>query len=595
MDQLESCDKAQIVYVPHSKGRATAVKRLALTAIAIAATALSFHPSLWDFWHETAPPSHNSEPLDFDWFALEPASTIQWSPCFSGQQCARLILPLDYEDLDGSTVTIALRMIPATDKENYRGTLLVNPGGPGGSGTEFVGRSGQDLSRIVGPSFDVLGFDPRGVGASLPSARCFETTLQWRLWGLQEDNRVLNVTDGSVDVYRARERLVAERCEQKIGGEGGIGRFAGAVSVARDMLEIVQQLGQEKLQFWGFSYGTILGQYFASMYPDKVGRIILDGVYDANIYRAKLVNTIGDMDAVIGSFYHFCHLAGPEKCALWAPSAAKVEERYLNAIRSIEEEPIAIPQAEPPLVMTTKHLRSQIRGASYRPLTAFPLVAETIHAVETRNQTALALLAPRIVRPTECACTPRTPGSDFADSDELFPAIECSDGDARPYDPTEFRALYAELARTSPLVGPSWAVYYLQCAEWRMRAKRGWSGPFAAPRTAHPLLVLSPRFDPVCPLADARAVQARFGGAGLLVQESYGHCSLAAPSLCTARRVRAYMVDGTVPEEGAVCEVDELPFGVPVGDVRALESEDVELLEALKRLTTALPVRGLYA
>lgn len=143
-------------------------------------------------------------------------------------------------------------MIPATDKENYRGTLLVNPGGPGGSGTEFVGRSGQELSRIVGPSFDVLGFDPRGVGASLPSARCFETTLQWQLWGLQEDNRVLNVTDSSVEVYRARERLVAERCEQKIGGNGGIGRFAGSASVARDMLEIVQQLGQEKLQFWGF-------------------------------------------------------------------------------------------------------------------------------------------------------------------------------------------------------------------------------------------------------------------------------------------------------------------------------------------------------
>ncbi|CDO72512.1 hypothetical protein BN946_scf184980.g53 [Trametes cinnabarina] len=260
---------------------------------------------------------------DFDWYSLEPSRDIRWTSCYSDQKCARLLLPLDYDIPDGPATAIALRIIPATDKENYRGTLLLNPGGPGGSGTEFIARRGIDISQIVGGSYDVLGFDPRGIGATTPAARCFDTESQWKLWELQRDTRLLNLTDDTVHIARAREKLLTARCEEKIGGEWGIARFAGTHLVARDMLEIVERLGQQKVHYWGFSYGTVLGQYFAALYPQKVGRLIIDGVFDAYSYRANIWNTsLVDTDAVIASFFQHCHHAGPEKCALWEPSPA---------------------------------------------------------------------------------------------------------------------------------------------------------------------------------------------------------------------------------------------------------------------------------
>ncbi|KAH9895107.1 alpha/beta-hydrolase [Cubamyces lactineus] len=539
-------------------------------------------------------PTASPDDASFDWFALKPSEDINWTPCYSGEQCARVLLPLDYDTPGGPQTAIALRMIPATDRDNYKGTLLVNPGGPGGSGTGFIGRAGRNISRIVGPEYDVLGFDPRGVGATTPSARCFETDSQRKLWDLQEDQRLLNLTDGSVDVYRARDRLVAARCEEKIGGEWGIAKFAGTHNVARDMLEIVQKLGQEKLQYWGFSYGTVLGQYFAAMFPDKIGRVIIDGVFDAYSYRANIWDTsLVDTDAVINSFFHFCHEAGPDKCKLWENSPSRIRTRYLDVLRAVETEPVAIPLADPPLILTRNHLHAQIFGAIYKPLAGFGLVADTIAAVESGNLTALTALAPKIVDPTECSCA--APNQPWLAGSEAMRAIECGDGDEQPFDALAFKEYYERSQALTQLAAPIWAKNYLACAEWRVRPKTRWMGPFEAEKTANPLLLISPRYDPVCPLADAQAVHARFGGAGLLIQESYGHCSLSAPSLCTAKHVRAYMTNGTLPAPGTVCEVDELPFigRTNASKLRAESREDAELLDAMRGLSQALPVSRL--
>lgn len=195
---------------------------------------------------------------------LVPSEEITWSSCFSGYKCARLILPLDYLSPSGAgpNATIALQMIPATDMTNYRGTILINPGGPGGSGTSAVSRYGMNISRVVGGSYDVLGFDPRGTGASTPSADCFDSESQFKIWTLQAGDRFLNLSDGSVEMARAKERVVGQRCLNALGGNGreetgtvkdwGAGRFMSTASVATDMLKIVEKLGQEKLLYWGF-------------------------------------------------------------------------------------------------------------------------------------------------------------------------------------------------------------------------------------------------------------------------------------------------------------------------------------------------------
>jgi pimeloyl-ACP methyl ester carboxylesterase len=154
-------------------------------------------------------------------------------------------------------------MIPATEKANYQGTIFLNPGGPGGSGTDFVTRYGTTISAIVGPRFDVLGFDPRGIGATTPLAQCFDSDAQFQIWSLQQGS-TLNASDwSSVSTIKARERVVSERCAGLLGGNGdeiigasaeewGPGRFMNTPNVATDMLKISELLGQDKLQYWGF-------------------------------------------------------------------------------------------------------------------------------------------------------------------------------------------------------------------------------------------------------------------------------------------------------------------------------------------------------
>jgi pimeloyl-ACP methyl ester carboxylesterase len=188
-------------------------------------------------------------------------------PCFDGHKCARLSLPLDYltEGDGGPKTEIALRMIPATDKENYLGPILVNPGGPGGSGTQLIASDGKSLSVIVGPQFDIVGFDPRGTGATTPLAQCFDTESQKAIWSLQEGSLFtgLNTTDGSIPYTRARHNLVGQKCMVALGGNGmdskngsvsdwGLARFMGTPSVATDMLRITQKMGFEKLQYIGY-------------------------------------------------------------------------------------------------------------------------------------------------------------------------------------------------------------------------------------------------------------------------------------------------------------------------------------------------------
>ncbi|KII90370.1 hypothetical protein PLICRDRAFT_696949 [Plicaturopsis crispa FD-325 SS-3] len=340
---------------------------------------------------------YSADPI-FDWYALPSSEDIKWTPCFGEtKQCARLSLPLDYLNVSHSPKTeIALLMIPATDRENYRGTILVNPGGPGGAGTHLVQSRGEALSKIVGPSYDILGFDPRGTGATTPSSRCFDSRSQYDI--LVSQAGPLSFNDTSIPLERSRQKLVGQRCLQELGGNGkedpngtaeewGPARFMSTASVATDMLHIVEKLGQEKLQYWGFSYGSVLGQYFAAMYPDKVGRLIIDGVYDAYDYRAtNWATNLVDTDAVIASFYDFCLQAGPSRCSIYEPTIDEMQSRVNKILYAIADAPIPVPYGpKGPSVFTKDIVHIIMFVATYTPLRMFPILADTLVAVENNG------------------------------------------------------------------------------------------------------------------------------------------------------------------------------------------------------------------
>ena len=504
-------------------------------------------------------------------------------------------------------------MIPATDKANYRGPIFINPGGPGASGTEFTARAGSHLFTVVGPSFDILGFDPRGTGWSTPLGVCFDTSSQRDIWESQEGDRLLNASDPTtVGLFRARASAVAERCQRELGGEWGIGRHMTTAYVVRDMVEIMHKLGQTQIQYWGFvsylhsgdflskltdpvqSYGSILGQYLAAMHPEKIKRVIIDGIHDAYNYRASLWNTnLVEVDRAVDTLFTDCNTAGPDKCEIYDTSPAKIRARYFSVLDAVETAPIPVPLASPPAIITRKALLKQLFMGTAKPTYFFPLIARTIRAIEASNQTALADLMQLIVPPAECDCdVDQNPTLAIHSDIEPTFAIACSDAEELVWDPAAYAEYFAGLANTSELMAPLWGHLRLGCMNWRLRPRMRYTGPLEAPHTAHPILVLSSRLDPVSPNADARAVAGRFGGAGLLVQDSVGHATLAAPSVCTAQHVRAYFRDGVLPDEGTVCPPDELPFGVEAKNgVRALSVEDEELMAALRGLSEAMPVR----
>jgi len=334
---------------------------------------------------------------------------------------------------------------------------------------------GERISSLVGPSFDILGFDPRGIGATTPLALCFDSDSELAIWNLQ-DITALNTSDSSIPFARAHDRVVGERCLRALGGTGnenmngtaeewGSGRFMDTASVATDMLQIVEKLGQEKLQYAGFvraitvytkcmnrlpdyhfeqSFGSILGQYFATMYPDKVGRMMVDGVYDATNYRATLWNSnLDSTDAVIASFYSFCHESGPSKCSIYESTVAKIQSRVDNIIHGLT--PISVPFAsQGPAVVTADILQDLFVTSIYTPVELFPTLASILVAVESNNQTILEGFVDSFVS-YKCDCSANPPP--WMRQIQASQAITFSDGDPVLDTPAEYETFFGGLIK----------------------------------------------------------------------------------------------------------------------------------------------------
>jgi pimeloyl-ACP methyl ester carboxylesterase len=250
---------------------------------------------------------------DFDWSSVEPSTRLNYTSCYDGHKCAKLQVPLDWLDTSNpKQVTLAIIARPATVDESdpdFGGTIITNPGGPSGSGVNFVLRLGEVLQNIADGSrkFEILSFDPRGVGFTTPSADCFRDEFARSSFQLQ--SRVIGDPGASIDNVKmlfSRSDGFGNLCDDSESIRG----FMSTSSVARDMVEIVDKLHEARqgntaleqagstprielrsgkddtprIQYWGFSYGTVLGRYFASMFPGRVGRIILEAVEDVHDY-----------------------------------------------------------------------------------------------------------------------------------------------------------------------------------------------------------------------------------------------------------------------------------------------------------------------
>src|SRR5689334_19218472 len=281
------------------------------------------------------------------WLALGAGSAnakLSWSKCFGGPfQCTTLQVPLDYARPNGRVISLAVVRLPATDPAHRIGSLLLNPGGPGGSGVAYTVFAGPDLyTPEVRARFDLVGFDPRGVAGST-ALRCFGNDKKW---GPAFTPFPFPSTADEVQQWIAADRYTIDNCDQR---GGAIADHMATADVARDMDRLRAALGDSKLSYAGVSYGSYLGVTYANMFPDRVRAVVVDGVLDpiawstgrggeaATLpFSTRLHSDVG-AQATLNEFFRLCD-AGGSRCAFSGGAAA----RYAALAQRLAQQPVTI-------------------------------------------------------------------------------------------------------------------------------------------------------------------------------------------------------------------------------------------------------------
>ncbi|EUC48783.1 hypothetical protein COCMIDRAFT_2439 [Bipolaris oryzae ATCC 44560] len=553
----------------------------------------------------------------FEWDEISPSEHLQFHKCFNGFECAKLKLPLDYFNgtYPNHTVSIAITKVPAVvpvSDPRYGGPILTNPGGPGGAGAAFALTAGKALQLLVDSDdppnvassdakyFDIIGFDPRGIGRTEPAARCMPDRPSAWSWNLREaDEGLLGSSDAALGRLWSMTHAFGASCKLADQGQSGpdIKRYMSTAFVARDMLEIAEKHaeyvahevaqivardsakqrvyhntayvpGQAKLQYWGFSYGTYLGYTFASMFPDRVGRLVLDGVVSSYEYNYSQGNgSLVDSEKALSSFYTFCFNSGPKHCQLATVNSnvTDIQKRVLRIVDSLYHDPLQIVSLDGPEFLTWSDIKMLLFSSVYQPRVMFPYISRILAAIEAGSGSELNQLA-QAYRYTHVYSCPTGHVSDSDDpSSSVVSTISilCSDGVEQGYlTKDEFAAYWKLVESVSPTFGAYWSMLRMRCAAWNIRASHRFQGSFGASNTSNPILFISNTADPVTPLNSGRYMSNLFPGSSLLVSDHAGHCTLSGPDSCVFERVRNYLHMGEIPVSGTVCVPPPSPFSL---------------------------------
>lgn len=497
---------------------------------------------------------------------------IAWTACgdIKGRpvECSTITVPMDqFNATNSGDKVFTIPLIRARGK-NATQNLLVNPGGPGASGFEFVLRRGEQLSNIVGEGFHILSFDPRGVNSSTPMASCFvdddaRRALQKNLYS---DTRVI---EDSPEAYAFASNFV-QACADTMGEHG---LYVNTPQTAADMNSILDALGQEDMVYWGFSYGTLLGQTYATMFPGRSKRVILDGVVNQFDWYEELTNDedFTDSEKVLAGFFDECVKAG-QNCSLSTLSESKdgLMEKFLDLTKSLYDEPMSVYVNK--TTWGTLDYAKIVHKAIFPNLyksTGWYDVADRLYKLLSGNATD-AFLAWGL------------PGDPWDFVGESTHFIMYNDGKSGlehwPKDRHSALEIIAPFVNSSIFAAPSSVGMYIK-QQWALPKTHSYV-PKLGVETANPVLILSTSYDPICPLVSARSARKAFVGSQIVEVKGYGHCSVAVTSNCVARHVRAFLYDGTVPDSHTQCEVDGPYFVKPDEDGKAVtalrEFEDPE-------------------
>ncbi|KAF7302960.1 hypothetical protein MKEN_01258600 [Mycena kentingensis (nom. inval.)] len=547
--------------------------------------------------------------------------SVKWLPrelCNPGTDCGSIIVPKDYFDDTAGTASVAFAVKKAT-KSPRKGTVFMNPGGPGGSGTRLATEQFQD---IIGHDYDILGFDPRGINHTTPQVACFDSMDAINIFTA---NTVLekgflistsNISDPGVKaavreelVGQAREFLAlkeaqAEVCARTMGDEL---KYMGTANVVRDMNFMVQVFDGEgaKINFYGGSYGSILGAYLVNMLPDRVGYVVIDGIADPVNWSNEpshrwAYNWLASTEKTYKYYLQTCSRAGPERCAI----AEATNEPYTAIMARIESFLDALARKPLPVVGSGVTRPGILTSGSARALLLMylerpPLWAESALAFAEAMKGNGTLLYNKLTG-TASTRAQRHPHNDLA---RLGVACMDSPPPSEEFPEPSAEDLADEFLRTmeevSPHFGPSVSVGEPDggCQFWPTagRGPERFVGPWNATLEV-PMLIVSNTMDPITPIESGLRINSLMPDSSIIIiQDGPGHCSTAIPTLCTQQLIRDYYA-GVMPANGTLCatqydffpdhklEPDSQAAFATQADVRLLESTRVigELIQDIR-------------
>ncbi|MGH3855978.1 MAG: alpha/beta hydrolase [Pseudonocardiaceae bacterium] len=450
-------------------------------------------------------------------------------------------MPLDYTNPSRATIKLAIVRKQATDSAHRIGSLITNPGGPGGSGVEFVeqnysAQSGQPshFDPALRADFDIVGFDPRGVGQSAP-VNCLTDT--------QMDSYVAldpaPTTPPEVDAVVAGNKAFDASCETH---SAVLLPYVGTPNAARDMDILRAVLGDQKMYYLGASYGTYLGAVYAQLFPTRIARAVLDGPLPPDLTERQLSieQAVGFQDEIT-RFIADC-TTQPD-CPLGTdPTSAA--QKLTNFFASAQAHPLPTGGNR---MLDGALAQTGVLVTMYDSPQAWPLLRQVLAQALAGDGHGLLVLADLYNERD-----PKT--GHYSNQGAANAAINCLDHPDAVHSAADVQAELPDFGRVAPLIGASLAWGDLTCAYWPVPAQ-------SQPHQIHyaglpPILVVGTIHDPATPYPSAKGMAQQLGSSVLLSYNGDGHTAYGRGSTCINTAVDAYLTRGTVPTTGLVCQPD---------------------------------------
>jgi pimeloyl-ACP methyl ester carboxylesterase len=445
--------------------------------------------------------------------------SLEWEDCGKGK-CTNVTVPVDYAAPDGQTMRIAVKVVPAIGDGGR--SLFLNPGGPGASGIRFADYLAGKISPDVREHYDLINVDPRGVGESTP-VDCVSDDA-FSLFAASDPDPD---TPAEIKSFRERYRDLGAGCARR---SGAVAAHVSTEEVARDFDVLRALLGHDKLDWFGFSYGTAIGATYATLFPERVGRMVLDGPVDPSqgVIDAGLAQAIGFQRA-LKAYVKDC--TGRWRCPL-GRNEAKAMQSIADLLQRLDRHPLRTDDPD----------RKLTEGLAFYGI-AKPLYSESTW-ISLSNAFDAALQG-------DGSVLARLADAYFQEANgEAFLAVSCLDARDKP-TVADVEAVEDRFVRASPVFGRALAWGSLGCSDWPIKSEHPQIDIDTT--TTAPILVIGTTGDPATPYESAKALTRQLPSSVLLTRVGDGHTAYASGVECIDKIVDRYLVSGEQPAKGITC------------------------------------------